>query len=274
MRWAALLLLLTTACSDSEPSGARIFELRPTALAPGDPLLIIGAGFGEAGRVSVGGRPIEVLEWSSDRLEVELPADSSGGHTYVVVSPLEGRPSPPAALFVQGPSYPSVDPPRALPPPRPGPRPIDMGPPPPRDFGADRPEPSRDLSVTFESDSNADNTLRLATVDEGRRLLVGLRLPAGVNAWGVAAHLSYDPNLLSYVEAELDAEHAVVREIGPGRLAMGAVRPRDLVFVFAPVGPGEGRVEITGRNSALRGPGNTPIPGVLFRGGSVRVVER
>lgn len=276
---AALAGLGLAACDDTLlHQGPQIHRITPDEAAPGQAIEVQGEGFGQrAGALAVGGRPISVQSWSLGTIRATLPGDLPSGASLAVVK-TGGQASPPAPLLILG-SNRRLDAGRQFPNPRDagldarvdaGPVPPDRGPPVP-DLG-----PPRELVAQFTPDPGGADRVTLTPLEapEGR-LIIEVRIPRAfvVQTLGIALHLAYESNLLRFIEARPEDPQRPVREIGPGRLAIAALEPRDARIVelhFALVGRGEARIEIPRRHRALRDLRNLELP-VQWAGGSVRV---
>jgi hypothetical protein len=266
-----LAFVLLVACADETGGGPRIDGVTPGVAAPGDEVTVDGRGFaGEAGLVAVGGRPVEVEAWAARRVVVRLPADLPTGVADLVVT-AAGRPSAPASIEITG-GTPRVRPPRRFPPESDGGVEADAAT--PRDAG---PDAGQDLVAVFQPDPVAGG-VALAAVDSAPgELRLEVRLPSDLPPLhGVAFHLAYDGNVLRFVEATPAPDaRFLVKEIGPGRLALGRVLdgPPPAVLAtlrFRLVGRGEGRLEFPERDRALRDPQNRPVAAIPWAAGSVR----
>lgn len=267
-----LALALLTGCVEGT-DGPVITSARPDPAMPGAPLSIEGVNFGAAGHVAIGGRPLAERFWSSERIEVDLPADLPSGPSWLVVV-AEGRPSPAFAIDVGGGNG-REDGSRGFPPGLdrgvgdggPG---RDRGP--GIDLGVDAGGP---LVAEFDPDPAGGGTVRLVAREAPiGRLILEVQVPDPATR-GLAMHLAYDRGLLRFREASPRGGRTLaVAEIGPGRLALGRLFAPDdepLVLTFDLVGPGEGRVDVPARNRTARDGANRPIPTADFVGGGLRV---
>lgn len=278
---AALVTVSTLACDDS-PAGARIDAVSPTPLRPGETFEVSGRGFGEAPApgdvVALAGRPLTVLTWSPDHLRAEVPADQFAGETWLTVRAQADTLAPfpvrvggdrrrPVEDAGTGPLGDATD---AAPP-------IDARPGLPDTALPDAvlegaraefiPDPVARAGVRLEGRDAPPGELRLDVVADAR-------------AWGLAFHLTWDPNLLRFVsaspESRVDGPRTTVwREIEPGRLAFGGL-PGDTTVLslrFALVGTGEGRLEIPARFATARDARNLPLPTWGWTTGTVRSRE-
>lgn len=277
---AAALGLLPVGCDDAA-TGARIEAVAPAPLQPGAALEVTGRGFGAApvagDLVALGGRPLTVSAWSSDRLRALVPPDAFAGETYLLVR-AQGATLAPFPVRIDG------DRRR-----------------PPTDAGIEGTDAADATSPTDARARVPDTALPDAVLEGARAEFIpddptpsGLRLegrpsPPGElrldlvtdrPAWGLAFHLTWDPNLLRFVSAtpepRIDGPRTVVwREIEPGRLAFGGL-PADATVLslrFALVGTGEGRLEFPARFATARDENNVPLVGWSWRAGTVRSRE-
>lgn len=280
----AFMALFFVGCTANTPAadGPRIDAVDPDPVNPGATLVVDGSGFGDRGFISVGGRPLRVVDWSATAIEAVLPRDQRPGPTRVVVTS-EGRPSVGAPLTVIGPARSPDDPPREFPRTRDG-GVFDSGPDARRD-GGPRDDGVRDfqppdlggrvLRAEFTSDPVARGSVFMeADTSIDGELLITVR---GQRAWGMAFHLDYDRNLLRLRSASPAGQRtAHTAEIGPGRVAGGQAIPGggDQVFElrFVLLGRGEGRIAFPARYRTRRDEENQMIPSAWTEG-SVRIQE-
>lgn len=273
--WLTLGLALG-GCDERPVDGPFITRVEPASASPGERIRVEGQGFGPAGHVAIGGRPIAVESRDDTRIILTLPVDLSGGETLLVVF-AAGRPSPPFPMDVRGePGAPER--PREFPP--------DLDPDdgvPPGDGGPDDrgvlPDlgPPDDLVARFTPDPSGAGAVYLEALPGGiGELLLAVRVPEA--ARGVALHLAYDRGLLRFAEAQPRSGRTfVAAEIGPGRLALGRVfggapeLEATTVLRFVLVGPGEGRVDVPARRLMLRATGGAVMGGARAAGGGLRV---
>ncbi len=275
----ALIGAALTACDDAS-SGARIDAVSPAPLRPGEAFVITGHGFGGAPApgdvVALAGRPLAGVDWSSGRLRAEVPADQFAGETVLTVR-AQGDTLTPYPVRVGGDRRRPVEDAGA------GGVPGDAG----------DAAPSTDARPGLPDTALPDAVLEGAraefipdTVSEAGVHLEGRASPPGelrldvvadAQAWGLAFHVTWDPNLLRFVSASPESQvdgprTAVWREIEPGRLAFGGLQGDSTVLSlrFALVGTGEGRVEIPARFATARDAQNTPLRGWGWTTGTVR----
>lgn len=283
MRRFTLLALGTAlhACDDPA-AGARIDRVEPSPAQPGEVLVVHGRGFGDDPRLgdgaALGGWPLAPESWSSDRLRFRLAAVHPAGEQWLVLRAAD-RVLPPFGLRVGG-DNPWPGPGAGPPPGR-----DDAGPP-PRDTGSD-PDgslPDATLSgavVELSPDGDGDRAVELVPLESPRgELRFEVRVRPADEVWGAAFHLAWDPNLLQFVDASPAPQAAGPQALawgtlGPGRFACGGLVRADgaplVTLRFAAVGTGEGRLEMPARFSSVRGPGNEPLPGWSYNGGTVRI---
>lgn len=276
--------MLSPACDDTA-SVARIEAVSPAPLLPGEAFVVTGHGFGGAPApgdvVALAGRPLAVVAWSPERLRAEVPADTYAGETVLTLR-AQGGTLAPYPVRVGGDRRRPVEDAGAGDALAPG----DAG-------DATRPTDARPgLPDTALPDAVLEGAraefIPDAVVGAGLRL-VGRASPPGelrldvvadAQAWGLAFHLTWDPNLLRFVSASPESRvdgprTAVWREIESGRLAFGGLQgdPTVLSLRFALVGTGEGRLEIPARFATARDARNVPLPGWGFTTGTVRSRE-
>lgn len=275
---AVLAALAFAACRDGG-TGASVERVSPTPITPGAECLIEGRGFGGAAtpgdQISLDGRALAVVEWGPERLRARVAADQRAGEVWLVVR-AGGETLAPFGVEVGGDARPELGGPPDLP---------------------DRDGPVPPDAFTPPTDARLpDGTLEGARAefipdpDSGRGVHLSARpSPAGElwvdvvadSAWGVAFHLLWDPNLMSFVSATpvsgLDGPRPVVwRVLEPGRLAFGGLQAEDgaplLSLRFALIGTGEGRVDFPGRFASARAPGNIAVGAGdwHWHGGTVR----
>ncbi|MCB9547170.1 MAG: IPT/TIG domain-containing protein [Myxococcales bacterium] len=284
MRTLALTVSLALAalggCTDDAPAGGpRIDAVRPDPVDPGDRLVIEGEGFGEAGHVALGGRPLVAESWAPSQVTVFVPADQAAGQTLVVVV-ADGRPSPGAPVEVTGTPRRAPDGGRGFPPRGDAGR--DARPPPsdagPTDARVPDVSVNTALVAEYTSDPAGQGAIRLeARPSPAGELILEVVLPREpASAWGLAFHLAFDRGLMTLVEATPTGSlEAQAKEIGPGRVAAGRLldgRPTAFRLRFQLLGRGEGRVSFPARYRALRDRQNRPVDAV-FTEGSIRVQE-
>ena len=282
MRGRLLLAVwLLVGCEDTAPGGPRILEVTPDPVRPGELLVVRGDGFAARGHVGLGGRGVRAATWQETELEVLLP-DGVGGGPLEVVVVAEGRPSAPYTIEVVGPRRAQRPPPRqrtGIDDARVDPGPIpDVGPIP---DGAP-PDVPRDLVAEFTPDGGGNSLVTLEALGSGPgELRLRVRPPANREgpAFGVAFHVTYDRNLLRFIELESpEADlRTMVKEVAPGQLAFGRVLPGEVdeyaVLRFGLVGRGVGRIDFPPRWRTVRDLENRPRP-TGWAGGSVEVVQR
>lgn len=279
---AVCAALLVGACDD--PAGrARIDAVSPDPVEPGDTLVVSGRGFGATPApgdgVALDGRALGLVEWRNDTLRALVPRDQRAGESLLVVQ-AQGAGLPPFAVRVGGSTSPTeADVP--VPVETDGAVARDATPP-----GADGRLPDATLEgarAEFLPDPEEGRGLRLQARNSPPGELL-LDVVADGDAWGVAFHLVWDPNLLSFVSATptsaIDGPRtAVWRPLEPGRLAFGGRVPADgaplLSLRFALVGTGESRLELPSRFASARAPGNVPLGPASWhwQGGTVRSRE-
>ena len=281
MRRFTLLALAALWACDEAPGGARIERVSPQPAQPGEVLTVTGRGFGEVRGPedggALGGRPLVAEGWSADRLRFRLAADHPAGEQWLVVR-ANGAALAPFGVRVGG-DHPWPAPGGAPPARR------DAAPPLP-DAGPDSDAALPDATLSgaraeLVPDVRGERAVELVPLEAPPgelRFEVRLR-PAG-GAWGAAFHLAWDPNLLQFVDASpapLASGPSALAwgHLAPGRFACGGlVRPDGSPLVtlrLAAVGTGEGRVEMPVRFASVRGPGNEPLAGWSYNGGTVRI---
>ena len=197
-------IALFSACTP-KPSASPSFVITsvdPNPVLVGETIEIHGRGFGtEEGWVSMSARPLTLISWSSDLIMAQIPSDTPRGETVLVVSTTEEQ-SPPFPVSVQG----------------------DVGQRPAQSF-----QPSSDFSMppvtlndfTTPSDMNpitdqgmqssirvtldqpdATVTMRAIrgdTSNGGNPDELCIIIDSKLNAWGIASHLKYDHQKLTFL---------------------------------------------------------------------------
>lgn len=287
---AALILMICQGCVSSPGAPFGVSGISPGEAAPGERITLSGDGFGDgAGAVAVGGRGITILGWSPTRVVARLPDDLPAGAALVVLTTAEGRPTPGFPLQILGdgvrtPGRRSFDP---LP--DGGSTPVDAGPDPAgpdagpdaglSDGGVDLGIPDADLSLTarFTPDADGEGTVRLVTAPQQPpgQLVLNLIVPEGLGVWGLAFHLTYDPERLALraITPEAEGVSVIAGRLAPGRLAAGRTVQRLQAFTltFNLLTPGQSALRFPARNRALRRADNSELADVPWVGGVVEV---
>lgn len=282
MRYLLCLFIVVTGCTDDPvgTDGPHIAAVDPDPVSPGGGLYIEGGGFGERGHVAVGGRALEIVEWTPSGIRARLAPDQRTGPTRVVVT-AAGRPSAGHPLVVSGDPVAQEDPPRRFPPSNDGGVPPDDGVRDAEVFDFDLPDVERPdlggrvLRAEFSSDPvGGDAVFMEADTSRDGELIIRV---TAARAWGVAFHLAYDRNLLRLASATpVNEARAHTAEIAPGRIAAGqaipGAGPHTFTLRFLLLGRGEGRIGFPARYRTRRDQANRPLP-TRWIEGSVRIRE-
>ena len=274
--WLILALHLAACDQQGHDLAPVIRSVSPTVLTASGPCTIRGARLGEAGFGSIGGVPLLTGRWDSDTIECTVPNTVPGGHRLLVLRLRDGQ-------RVQFPVEVIGRIQDRRPPPRPSG--TDMG----MAMQADaetvsvdaRPPADTRLIPDFIADPQGSRSVRLQRQDaaDGRLTLTVDISDFERDAWGIALHLDFDPNLLRFLgHPSHDAGYSFqAKQLVPGRIAIGWIRNGDesttATFEFELLGPGEGRIEIPTGHRTLRGPTNQPLRDVGWSSGSIRIVE-
>ena len=264
--WAIVILL--GACTEPVPPNApTVDHVSPLPLYAGAELTIEGHRFADRGHVAIGRHPLNVVRWSKTRIEAVAPPDLPAGQ-WVLTVVADGRPAAPFPVEVAGVQISSRD--HGLTEALDGGLMIDAA-------GPSVPTINPRLQATFTADPGGNDEIRIRALPAmPGELLLEI---SGPNAWGVAFHLVYDPNLLALAQADPNGElTAYGALISPGRWAYGRrVAPsrggQYVTLRFVLVGPGEGRLDFPLRHRTLRDDTNTSIVDVPWTAGSIRIQE-
>ena len=262
-------------------------SVEPEAPRPGDFININGQGFGAEGIVAISGRSLNMVSWSENFIQAQLPEDIIGGERYLVLTLIDGRHSKPYPIFVDAQSGNSSLNPMAS------------------DLGV------TDMRIADQSlDQGSSNLLEVdldqpeATVIMEAELKDGItgkelclsfiaRNPTGLNGgigwestglWGAAAHLDYPIDRLDFIsmtEPPSNKVAAVNGEISGrvfwyhGQLDSNVSNERYTLITlrFKVLDPNDTsaiRFEVPRRFSSLRGRNNQRLEAV-WSSGSVRL---
>jgi hypothetical protein len=98
------LTLVSYACTPSTPplEDFTITQVKPGPVIAGELILISGQSFGStAGWVSIGARPLTIISWQDQLIKAEVPLDTPRGQTVLVVS-VANQQSPAFPITVEG----------------------------------------------------------------------------------------------------------------------------------------------------------------------------
>jgi hypothetical protein len=253
-----------------------IRSMAPGVLVAGEPCTISGARLGQDGSASIAGLPMMTSQWRPDLINCVVPASAPGGHRLLVLHLSNGnRLHHPVEIIGQSRSNRPLDSPETM----------DAG----VGNGPDSALPGPDGSITpntrlraqFSADPQSDRAVRLKRLEDTAG---GLTLGVDVvnferEAWGIAFHLDFDPNLLQFLShpSHVAGHTFQAKVLSPGRLAIGWIRngtePSLVRLEFNLLGPGEGRIEIPEIHRTIRSGNNRPLDDVTWGSGSVRVTE-
>ena len=236
----SLSATLTSCLSPAPSPPISVSAVTPNPLTPGEEVTITGEGFSvippnatqgaspapsglsgqvSSGQVSIGGRPLEVIEWGARQVRARLPLDTPRGEALLVVSARELI-SEPHPVVVAGDLRGRVGAPPQLDPPTAGATATPTG-------GAPTPLPTGSYTPDAPADIGLSPTLT-APAGAGGPLELHLTVTLGERAinnelWGVATHLTFEGARLRYlgaVEAQGRLLQATEPQALPGRVAL------------------------------------------------------
>ncbi len=238
LRMCVILIICTSfwACEfNTKKSPFAIEQVYPEIPSLESQIFVIGQGFGqETGVISLNGRPLELISWSTQQIQAKIPKDASSGNGFLVVQTQDGLNTQPFPLYVTGQT---LD------------RYFDLNFQDHRiraDLGIidqaidfmliDQNLSKYDLQFIHQDSANV---LFVPKITVDNRLVLEIHLKElQPDPWGMAFHLKYDANHLQLVEetqhipllAPDPKQMKMVKAVKPGYLMLMSMYPQSIAF--------------------------------------------